>query len=75
MPRLRSLNIDADYDQTEVVAALNLIISLTDDIAGIMRFMSPLVRKQIWLTNATSKALGKKLLKIDQNLDDMDPRE
>jgi len=75
MPRVRSLNIDLDYDQAEVLAALNLLISLTGDISAIMKHMSPEMRKQVWLSSPTSKALGKKLLKIDENLQDMDPRD
>ena len=75
MPRIRSLNIDLDYNQAEVVLALNLLISLTGDISDIMRHMSPGMRKQVWLSSPTSKALGKKLRKISDNLEDMDPRE
>ena len=74
MARVRTLNIDLNYDQAEVVAALNLIIALTGDIATALRPLEVDVRRAIWQTNATSRALGQKLLAIDRNLDDMDPR-
>ena len=71
--RIRTVDIDA-YDQAEVVAALNLLISLTGDIASIMRHMSPAVRKALWKHNAKTITLGTKLRQIDENLEDMDPR-
>ncbi|GAG50808.1 unnamed protein product [marine sediment metagenome] len=73
MPRIRSLDVDA-YNITQVNNALDLLIQLTDDIAGIMRHMSPAKRKALWRFNAKAITLGQKLRQIDENLDDMDPR-
>jgi hypothetical protein len=73
MPRIRTVDIDA-YDIQQVNSALDLLISLTGDIASIMRHMSPGVRKQLWKHNAKTITLGQKLRQIDDNLDDMDPR-
>jgi hypothetical protein len=73
MPRIRTVDIDA-YDIQQVNSAFDLLISLTGDIASIIRHMSPPVRKQLWKHNAKTIALGQKLRQIYENLQDMDPR-
>lgn len=74
MARIRTADIDNDYVIADVNAALNLLISLTDDIAAIMKPMSGPARKALWTTNSLTITLGQKLRKLDDNFDDMEPR-
>lgn len=73
MSRTRTFNIDV-LDQVQTLAALDLIISLTGNIAGIMRHMSPEMRRTLWKKNNKTKTLGHKLREIDNNIQDLDPR-
>lgn len=73
MTRIRSVNIDS-YDQAEVLAALNLLVNLTSDIAGVTRHMSPDARKELWSRNNKTRTLGGKLKQISENFNDMDPQ-
>lgn len=75
MPRVRSLNFDTAYNQTQVNNALDLLISLTDALARLMKEMDSDKKRELWKKNNLTRTLGRKLLQIDANLTFMDPRE
>lgn len=68
MLRVNSMNADA-YGPVRVIAALDLLVLLTDDIFSVMRNMSPEMCREVWQGNPTTRDLSRKFDRLQLNLD------